>query len=83
MLLFFFQKCVQHNGEARVSRSQEGIPAQPVRVVTCRAAEKAIQSPACNPWLAQIKSNWLWSVFLRDIVGPSLRFADSGPTASI
>lgn len=29
-------------------RRQEGIPAQPVHVVTCRGAEKAVQSPACN-----------------------------------
>lgn len=37
---------------------QEGIPAQPVRVVTGRAAEKAVQSPACNLVLEQA---WLRS----------------------
>ena len=34
-------------------RRQEGIPAQPVHVVTCKTAEKAIQSPAYNLVLEQ------------------------------
>lgn len=40
---------------------QEGIPAQPVRAVTCRAAEKAVPSPACN-----LCWNKLGSVFLKE-----------------
>ena len=34
-------------------RRQEGIPAQPVHVVTGRTAGKAVQSPACKLVLEQ------------------------------
>lgn len=66
---------MQCNGEPREPRRQEGIPAQPVHVVTCRAAEKVVQSPACNPVLER---GWLRST-VAALVGVSEKWTSLGP----
>lgn len=48
-------------------RRQEGFPAWPVHVMTCRVAAKALQSPVCN---LVLKQGWLRSD-LAAIVGVS------------
>lgn len=56
LTIFIFLRCAQHNGKARMPRRQEGIPARPVLVGTCKYSREAVHSPKWNLALEQI---WL------------------------